>query len=285
MKPHHVRAVFWAISLFLILGLVAAYVTWSRVAMDYVREAGQGGVFGVDRYSESGAAAVTYGLRPYRLPEAPAEPAERLAFITMSPVSLKEVESISPFRSCEGKRFGLTDINGSSEPKSSMRHIVRIKKQYAGNASVFAPYNGEIVRIDESSASFGPRFILERRPWNGWSATFENVILSAGLAEGSKVLAGEKIGKVTGDSFSVALQQFDNLAKLVYREAGPLLDVAHLNLDSIFPHMSESVRRAFSLAGYTEDEMVVSRQEREDEPCECEKNFGFGEECVLKGGS
>lgn len=191
--------------------------------------------------------------------------------ITANPVDLATIGRISKFRGCAGHWYAGTNIDGETEPSSSMKHYF-VPKQASqgttGTVPVYAPFDGTIARIDPTDIWRGRQFIIQQRPFRGWFFGFTHITMNAGLVEGALVNAGDLLGYANvpaGTDFDVFLQASPTSgARNFVSDAG-----LHTRLDSIFSHLAPKIKAAYAAAGVTPATMVIPKSTREASPCSC----------------
>lgn len=193
-------------------------------------------------------------------------------------VDLKKVAEISKYRSCVGHT---TVPQDGREMKRNMKHYIKIYPELRKEETVeiYAPYDGFIsmIRADMADKLEGEIWIAPDRgplvmlpPFNLWMFSFEHVQPKKGLKIGSKVRAGELVGYA---SFLVTERQdptFDAIYGTMGAMMGKRLDNWNSpfgNLDSIFDHMSDAVLAQYQKRGIIKDNIIVSREERDQNPC------------------
>ncbi len=193
--------------------------------------------------------------------------------IVSNPINLDQIKSISLYRSCAGHEFATSDYLGNPEPLSSAKHyITPLDSLVNKKINVYAPFNGEIVFIDPNDIEHGSQFYIEQRPYNGWTFGFDHIYMKDGLKKGSIVKAGEYLGYATipnvGYSFDIILQ--GRISPDIYKNRSSKTYTSYL--DSIFNHMSEKVEKEFNSYGFTKDKMIISKKDRQKNPCTCSKS-------------
>lgn len=192
--------------------------------------------------------------------------------ITESFVDFEQIDGITKFRSCYGHDSGR--ILNKKEPPSSLKHYVIPKDEYVkteDKVKIFAPFDGKVLWVGTMHADRGVHLILLPRK-SLWGLGFDHINLKEGIGRGYKFSAGDLLGYAsTGDdeeypgSFDVELGYL------------PQIDSGS---DSAFNHMTEEVLQQFEEYGLSQNEMVITMEEREKDPCECVQ---MGEsDCVFR---
>lgn len=192
-------------------------------------------------------------------------------------VDLDKVQEISLYRSCTGHTVVPQD---KREMKRNMKHYVKLYPQYKkeDTVEVYAPYDGTIalLREDLEHGLQGEIWIAQDRgvffllpPLGLWMVNFEHVRPLSDLKYGSKVKTGELVGYA-----SFIGNEYDPTFDVVYAKIGipprridnwtsPFAD-----LDSVFNHMDENVLAEYEERGATKENIILSKEERDANPCE-----------------
>lgn len=174
-------------------------------------------------------------------------------FITANPMDLSQIASISPYRSCVGHDYSGYNIDGEKETLRSMKHYVDPLPDLIGTDTIkiFAPFDGEISRAEESFP--GTQVSLEPSAGIGHFIFF-HVTLLPELRMGSKVTSGQNIGYVSKDiraNFDIGIRQFGFKQKSL----------------SPFNFMEQSVLDEYAARGVTLENIILSKEERDANPC------------------
>jgi hypothetical protein len=185
-------------------------------------------------------------------------------FISLNPVDFSQILAISRFRACAGHWYGQTDIYGTAEPSSNMKHYfvpIESLSPSQEKVKIFAPFNGRIEEIMDSER--GKHINLVPENFENWVFTIYHINPAANIQLRNSVKAGELMGYAAisknGDSFDFSLlikaqsQGYNHLA----------------NIDSIFNHFTDSVKGEYDTIGAIPQEMIVSREDRKKSPCQC----------------
>lgn len=186
-------------------------------------------------------------------------------------VDLNKVRQITKFRSCAGHT---TVPQDGREMKRSMKHYIMLYPEYYKEnfVQIFAPYDGYIALL------FGNEEIWiapERKSWlailpiNQWMFSLTHVKPREGLKMGDKVKAGELIGYGT---FSVSEPGVPSFDAVYGKMSIPPKKVDNWNspfgdLDSVFNHMDEKVLEEYERKGVTRENIIISKEERDNNPC------------------
>lgn len=186
-------------------------------------------------------------------------------------IDLNKVRQITKFRSCSGHT---TVPQDGREMKRNMKHYVILYPQYHQEnvVEIYAPYDGYIALL------FGKEEIWiapERKSWlnllpiNQWMFSLTHVKPREGLKMGDKVKAGEVVGYGTFSVSEPGSPSFDAVygtmsipPKKVDNWPSPFGD-----LDSIFNHMSPEVLDQYKRKGVTQENVIISEQARDNDPC------------------
>lgn len=186
-------------------------------------------------------------------------------------VDLNKVRKITKFRSCAGHT---TVPQDGREMKRNMKHyIILYPENHKENfVQVFAPYDGYIALLfgtEEIWIAPERQSILNILPINQWMFSLTHVKPKEGLKMGDKVNAGELIGYGTfsvsepgSPSFDVVYGTISVPPKKVDNWPSP-----YGNLDSIFNHMSKEVLALYEQKGVTRENIIISKEERDNNPC------------------
>lgn len=166
------------------------------------------------------------------------------------------------------------------EMKRNMKHYLLVYPELRkeNTVEIYSPYDGyiSILRADMKDLLEGEIWIAPDRgiltalpPINLWMFSFEHVQPRKGLKVGTKVKAGELIGYA---SFLVA-ERTEPTFDAIYGKLGlPMKTIDNWNspfgdLNSLFDHMSEEVYAQYEKKGITREKIVVSKEERDNNPC------------------
>ena len=185
-------------------------------------------------------------------------------------VDLNKVSRISKFRSCAGHT---TVPKDGREMKRNMKHYIGLYPEYQKEnfVEIYAPYDGYIALILNEEIWIAPerKSLLSILPINLWMFSVEHVKPREGMRIGNKVKAGEVIGYGTFLMSEPGYATFDAVygtmsipPKKVDNYNSPFGD-----LDSIFNHMSEEVIAEYEQKGVTRENIIVSKEERDNDPC------------------
>ena len=185
-------------------------------------------------------------------------------------VDLDQVSKITKFRSCAGHA---TVPRDGRETKRNMKHYITLHPEYKKEnaVEVFSPYDGHIALImkDEIWVAPGKKSLLSLLPLNRWMFSVIHVLPKEGLGMGEKVKAGELIGYGTfleypefDPSFDVIYGTMQIPPKKVENWSSPYGD-----LDSVFNHMSAEVLAEYEQKGVTQQNIILSKEQRDNDPC------------------
>lgn len=194
--------------------------------------------------------------------------------IVTNVVDVNKIKQISPFRSCSGHT--VIPQNGR-ETKRNMKHYFNVLPEFNQEETVeiYAPYDGSVGLIRTGTDKFeGELWIAQDRgllsflpPIGLWMVNFEHIRPRPDLKYGTRVKAGELIGHgsfyvyKTG-SFDVLYATIGFPPKKVDNWLSPFGD-----LDSIFNHMSDNVFAEYQQKGVTKENIIISRDVRDRNPC------------------
>jgi len=201
---------------------------------------------------------ILIGLR-FILFSEPGNPAETGPFITSNPLELSQTKSISQFRSCEGHNFSGNNAYGEEETYRTMKHYVDVINPLSNTeqkVKIFAPFNGRVSQIGRDQR--GSRVYLSpSSESDGWDFLFFHVdLLSRFNKEGTNIVSGDHIGfanLINGANFDIALRSFGFRKQ---RNGSP------------FNYMTEGVLSQYSSVGVTQENIIISKEERDASPCQ-----------------
>lgn len=182
-------------------------------------------------------------------------------FITSSPIDLSQIRSLSKLRSCAGHDYSGENIDGEIETNRSMKHYAVPLDQYNGTKNqvkIFAPWDGKIAKIEGPSKaeSTGSSIYMTK---DGWWFEFGHVEPLPDLKVGQKVKSGQLIGYVESINGSAFDLQFYHSGKYVDWLKG---------IDSFANHFTPEVAAEYSQYGLTLDNMLISKEYRDQNPCQ-----------------
>lgn len=190
-------------------------------------------------------------------------------YISVLPVDLTQIMSISKYRSCSGhNRDGYT-FDQVLETNRSLKHYFYPVAQFQGTldkVKLFAPFDGTVASINLEAAKVGGR------PMNGNGIGLSTLIDKAVLFQfghiyferafkvGDSVKAGELIGYA-----ALGEKEFDFDLDLL--GTWPAKDGKEI-LGSVFDHMTTSVLTAFASVGVTPLNTKETKAFRDQNPCD-----------------
>lgn len=193
-------------------------------------------------------------------------------------MDINKIAEISKYRSCVGHT---TVPQDGREMKRNMKHYIKVFPEFRKEdmVEIYAPYDGYIsmIRADLGDKLEGEIWIAPDRgilsalpPFNLWMFSFEHVMPRKGLKMGDKVKAGELLGYA---SFLVVERQ-DPTFDVIFGTMGfpPIKKIDNWNspfgnLDSVFDHMSDEVLAQYQKKGITKENIIFSKEERDNNPC------------------
>ncbi|MBI4135137.1 hypothetical protein HY477_00150 [Candidatus Uhrbacteria bacterium] len=209
---------------------------------------------------------IGFGVIVSRLARLPNEEIMAERFITANPLDLKQIQGFSKYRSCVGHDYRSSTLAGEMEKTPrSMKHYVIVKPEFRGTVDkvdAFAPFDGEI-SVVENDLSSGSQVWLTPNPRRAlkWQFVFFHITLDNGLQKGTKVAAGQHIGKAylkrgsddTTDNFDMGLKFTQPMRR-------PAVDV-------LFGHATQSVVEEYNKYGIDIDDLIISEGDRDLNPC------------------
>jgi len=193
--------------------------------------------------------------------EAPTDPLvteDDLHFIIVNPLDLSQIQRMSLFRSCIGHDYSGLNTDGEKETLRSMKHYLEPLPSLIGTnqINIFAPFDGKVVEILDGPP--GKAIYISAKAAPSWKFIFFHVLPAVGIEEGTLVQAGEQVGTVSGDihsNFDFALKQFSWKGQV---------------FDSPFMHMTNSILDEYAAKGVTPENIILSKEARDAEPCPVE---------------
>ncbi|GEM_PF-2281853 len=192
-------------------------------------------------------------------------------------MDINKVKQISKYRSCAGHTVVPQD---GREMKRNMKHYIEVYPEFRKEETVelYSPYDGyvSLIRADMADKLEGEIWIAPERgpgnffpPFDLWTFSFEHMQPRKDLKTGSKVKTGELVGYA---SFLVK-ERTEATFDVIYGTMG--LRMGKLDnwnspfgdLDSIFNHMSDEVFAQYQKRGITRENIIVSKEERDQNPC------------------
>lgn len=195
--------------------------------------------------------------------------------ITANFTDLNKIEKISRYRSCAGH---ITVPQDGREAKRNMKHYFWVKPQYnkPKTVEIYSPYDGYVadMRSDPKEGLEGEIWISTQKifamvpPFGVWSFSVQHIDIKDSLKRGDKVKAGDLIGwaalsEKRGDSFDIVYGKSGMPPKRIDNWTDPFAD-----LDSVFSHMNSSAFADYTKKGIHKEELIISREERDKNPCE-----------------
>jgi hypothetical protein len=188
-------------------------------------------------------------------------------FVTADFVDLNNYSAVSKFRSGAGQ-----DFSSGGETCRSMKHIF-LPRDTSGqiteaskfpasidpdtSVSVYSPVTGTINSIEAEPGKLGRQIYIKPDGQDAFTVRLFNVFPLDGIAAGSKITAGDRIGSVLPwQQTSVAVQ----VVTLGGQQLISYFDVADDNVMANYMDLG---------AGGTED-LIISREYRDTHPLECE---------------
>ena len=177
-----------------------------------------------------------------------------------------QVQRISKFRGGYGHDYSF----GTGEACRSMKHYFWAKGGDPGQPhnppwltiALYAPADGVIERIQVSQNQDGPeaQFSVLADAHKAFRFGFHHVRLEAGLANGSHVKAGQKLGTIGNE---------DNHGEIAVEVMTP----KGRTLVSFFEVASDDILKAYGTRGLTDIKNVMyTKEERDSKPLTCDKN-------------
>lgn len=189
-------------------------------------------------------------------------------FITANPLDLSEISSLSKFRSCMGHDYSGKNTSGETETNRSMKHYITLKEGIE-KAKAFAPFDGEVSSIEQPERGYQ----VWLKPDANSNFAFIFFHLEPQVKKGDKVKAGEQIGYGLivgeGGNFDMTIKGFEGFG-------GPKI------FDSPFYHMTDEVLSEYQQKGITLENIIISKDNRDKNPCTFGQGSGQNEQVSLK---
>ena len=204
----------------------------------------------------------------------PSGESENPQFIQADFIDLSRIDSISKFRSGSGHDFS----KGKGETCRSMKHYFNTKFSEDGqklrdannnippgpdgvtDISIFSPVDGKIISVQKEKMPIGEQIYI--RPDSKPTVTIRlfHIYLDDGFAKGTKVKAGEKIGKIG---------QYSNTDIALEKRGSGFL--------SYFDAMPDSLFVKYQARGVKErSDLIYSKEYRDANPLQCNgENFAI----------
>ena len=182
---------------------------------------------------------------------------ESKLFIVANPLDLAQIQTISKFRSCVGHNYSGRNAEGETETLRSMKHYIQPREELPTETiSVFAPFDGKISEVRREATRGSQVWITPARV-RGWQFIFFHIDLASEFdRSGVEVHSGQMIGRVNPESqtnFDMGLKFFG---------------IASQIFDSPFLYMNELVLAEYAARGITKENIIVSKVERDNNPCQ-----------------
>lgn len=189
--------------------------------------------------------------------------------ISVSPIELSHVTAVSKFRSCSGHDFS-PGVKGhgsaDAERARSMKHYLKtdITLSPAGQVQIVAPVAG-VIDIQSETFDLGKQVYLTADNW--WVRIFH---IDPAVSNGALVKAGDVIGSIAPADAVKALgdQKGPDGKPQTYE-----FDIAVTSKDnrryvSMFDIMNPEVVAQWSARGFTPDNTMLTKEERDAMPCD-----------------
>ena len=189
-------------------------------------------------------------------------------FITANPLDLSEITSLSKFRSCMGHDYSGKNTSGETETNRSMKHYITLKEGVQ-KAKAFAPFDGEVTSIEQPERGYQVWLKPDANP----NFAFIFFHLEPSVKKGDKVKAGDLLGYGLivgeGGNFDMTIKGFEGFG-------GPKI------FDSPFYHMSNEVLGEYQNKGITLENIIISKEARDKNPCTFGQRPDQNEQVFLK---
>lgn len=201
-------------------------------------------------------------------------------FITASPVKLDQIIGISKFRSCQGHEYSGKNTDGKRESKRSMKHYLVPREEISQELNaieIYAPFDGKIAFLVPGWK--GKEMILSPDTDKNWGFLIFHIDTLPGFNNGSRVTAGQLIGYANvkdRHDFDIGLTRtngsilFEKILSLT-RGTPHFMFPKSNYLVSPFDYMNSNVTAEFSKAGFDTAGLQISKNDRDQKPCDFDK--------------
>lgn len=174
-------------------------------------------------------------------------------------IDLDRIDRISKFRAGYGHNYSL----GTGEACRSMKHYFwpvggdpgKTHSPSWATIGIYAPADGVITRLQESDDEAQFALKMQEHPF---SFIFHHIKIEAGIAEGTPVVAGQKIGNIATDN------NHGEIGVEVFTSSGR-------SLVSFFDVAAPSVLAEYKTRGVTSlDSVMIAKKERDAHPLNCD---------------
>lgn len=200
--------------------------------------------------------------------------------ITASPIKLGQIVGISKFRSCQGHEYSGKNTDGEIESGRSMKHYLVPREdisQKLNTIEIYAPFNGTVTYLVPGSK--GREMILSPDRDKNWGFLIFHIDTLSGIRNGSHITAGQLIGYANvkdRHDFDIGLTRtdgsilFEKVLSLI-RGTPHFMFPKSNYLVSPFDYMDKGVTAQFREAGFDTDNLQISKDARDQKPCDFEK--------------
>gem|GEM_PF-871722 len=201
---------------------------------------------------------------------------------TVAPVEASSIIDLSRFRSCAGHDYSGPAVGspGQNETDRSMKHYVSLDVRYGDGieVAVRAMADGVVSAVvtGDENGDFGGDITLTMSGFSQfgyWDLRYMHVVPT--VAAGTRVRAGDVIGLLPPTSWSEYRDSADSSALLPTHPIQFDLALGYHSLipfgeqlDSFVSHLDPALALTLGDAGFTVDEAVVARAERDTQPCD-----------------
>jgi len=181
------------------------------------------------------------------------------SFVVAHPFDLSQIRSFTKYRSCAGHNYSGKTVDGEVENNRSMKHYVHPLDSIVQSKTeipIYAPFDGNIYEVSAEGADYQVWLTPNQKSLKKWSLIFFHVFLDDGFKENSKIVAGERIGRVnlmSGGNFDIGMKQITPFSP-------PLFDAP-------LKHFSSQILADYMKRGMTLENSIISKEYRDKNPC------------------
>ena len=200
---------------------------------------------------------------------------------TASPIDPAHVIAVSKFRSCSGHDFSPGEVipgkpappgKSGLESARSMKHYLQVdvSSTPANQLPVFAPMAGK-VRLETEDTPIGKQVWISAK---GWNARIFHV--DPTVQDGQQVKAGQQIGTIApADAAKFFSGKVPGKETMPYEFDVALTNDAGDQYLSMFDVMDAATAAKWAARGYTAQNAIVSKADRNATPCTLQPNSDY----------
>ncbi len=202
---------------------------------------------------------------------------KKAVFITADPVDFAQVANLSKYRSCAGHDYSGVSIDNQTEKLRSMKHYINARSSMTAKTDLlklYAPFDGTVTELTDVK-DFGRGLTLTPTATQGWLLQYGHIDPVAGVAQGSKVKAGQLVGYA-------AIGPHGRGSEIAVWNTGKKGSGSMYGLDSMMNHMSPTVLASFGRHGVTPANLILTKEYRDGKACEVTGEVSDGD-AIFKG--